>query len=261
MEDTICQYWKFGYCRYKSGCKRKHLKEECEYLDKCNNIKICKKRHPKRCNKYDSGKCKFEECAYKHQKPTENADHELLKQKVEMLEKVLHAMTRKVLSLETKVEKVEKKSNEKEKDEVKIDNKNECQKEVDIETQYFKITEDNKKVSKLKDDNVSVFRFEAENKSQKMVLKDKDFKCDHCDYKCKKHSTLMNHKHLKHTVHTCKICSEEFKTPMELVSHVAKDHHEEEEVWNVKHQSTPKSDKETINSSFVFSESMPDDFL
>ena len=94
-----------------------------------------------------------------------------------------------------------------------------------------------------------------------MELKEKDFKCDHCEYKCKKHSTLKNHKHLKHTVHMCKICSEEFKTPMELVSHVAKDHHEEEEVWNVKHQSTPKSDKETINSSFVFSESMPDDFL
>ena len=42
---------------------------------------------------------------------------------------------------------------------------------------------------------------------------------------------------------------------------MAKDHHEEEEVWNVKHQSTPKSDKETINSSFVFSESMQDDFF
>ena len=46
---------------------------------------------------------------------------------------------------------------------------------------------------------------------------------------------------------------------MEHVSHVAKDHHEEEEAWNVKFQSTQKSDKERANTSLVFSESMVDE--
>ena len=47
---------------------------------------------------------------------------------------------------------------------------------------------------------------------------------------------------------------------MELLSHVANEHVEEEE-WNVKAQSTPKSDGEAKVSSFVFSESMVDEFL
>ena len=45
---------------------------------------------------------------------------------------------------------------------------------------------------------------------------------------------------------------------MELVSHVG---NVEEEEWNVKAQSTPKSDGETKVSRFVFSESMLDEFL
>ena len=47
---------------------------------------------------------------------------------------------------------------------------------------------------------------------------------------------------------------------MELVSHVANEHVEEEE-WNKKAQSTPNSDGEAKWSSFVFSESMLDEFL
>ena len=123
-------------------------------------------------------------------------------------------------------------------------------------------------MSKLKYDKVTFFQFGPEaqktlldgKKSQEREITLNDFKCDHIDYKCRKHSTLKNHINLKHTEHRCTICSELFKTSMELVSHVAKDHHEEEEVWNVRFQSTPKYDKEPINSSFVFSESMQDDF-
>ena len=63
-----------------------------------------RKWHPKRCNKYESGNCRFgNDCAYKHQKPTKKQDHEDLKVKLEQVEKLLHAMTRKVLSLEEEV--------------------------------------------------------------------------------------------------------------------------------------------------------------
>ena len=47
---------------------------------------------------------------------------------------------------------------------------------------------------------------------------------------------------------------------MKLVSHVENKHVEKEQ-WNVKAQSTPKSDREAKLSSFVFSESMVDEFL
>ena len=65
----------------------------------------------------------------------------------------------------------------------------------------------------------------------------------------------------KHTEQKCKVCSQDFKTIMDLVSHVAKEHHETEEEWEVKNHSTPKSNKEEKESSFVFSESMLDEFL
>ena len=111
MEDEICLYGKFGYCKFKEECKRQHLSTECEDLDNCKSIKICKKRHPKSCKKHVFGKCRFgESCAYKHHKPAENKDHEELKDKMAVLEKVMHAMTRKVLSLESEVEKLKKKN-------------------------------------------------------------------------------------------------------------------------------------------------------
>ena len=111
MEEVICQYDKFGYCRYQKECKKRHLSRECEDLDDCANSRSCQKRHPKRCKKYASGNCRFgNDCAYKHQKPTKNQDHEDLKVKLEKVEKVLHAMTRKVLSLEEEVKDSKNKS-------------------------------------------------------------------------------------------------------------------------------------------------------
>ena len=85
------------------------------------------------CRKYDSGNCRFENgCAYKHlkSKPSEdhlqlkerfevlekvvqtiaktNKDNEQLKEKVEVMEKVVKAMTRKVLCLESELKEVKK---------------------------------------------------------------------------------------------------------------------------------------------------------
>ena len=116
----------------------------------------------------------------------------------------------------------------------------------------------------------------------------KYFKCNHCDYKSEKLATLKKHKNTKHTEQKCKVCKDEFKTSLELITHVANEHATQEEVWSVKFQSTPKSDKEKekeVNSeadelldnmllkdleeneeykkdsSFVFRESMLDEFL
>ena len=98
-----------------------------------------------------------------------------------------------------------------------------------------------------------------ENKDKEKKVNATDFKCETCEYKCKKKSTLLKHIQLKHCEQKCKICGKKFKESMELVSHVAEDHLGEEEVWNM--QSTPKSEKENEKSSFVFSESIVNEFL
>ncbi len=54
------------------------------------------------------------------------------------------------------------------------------------------------------------------------------------------------------------MCSVEFKTSIDLLSHVAIEHHDEVEV---RLQSTPKSDSKQEKPDFVFSESMLDEFI
>ena len=61
-----------------------------------------------------------------------------------------------------------------------------------------------------------------------------------------------------HIVQKCKVCRKELKIYLELVCHVAKEHHEDEKSMNVQLQSTPKSDGERKNTKFALSESMLD---
>ena len=70
----------------------------------------------------------------------------------------------------------------------------------------------------------------------------KYFKCDLCDYKREKPATLNKHNITKHTEQKCKVCNKEFKTSIEVVTHVAKEHNDQEKAWNVKFQCTPKLD-------------------
>ena len=39
MEEEICMYSKFGYCRYKEQCRKKHYSEICDENETCQAIK------------------------------------------------------------------------------------------------------------------------------------------------------------------------------------------------------------------------------
>ena len=49
MEDQVCLYFKYGYCKYKNKCKKEHMKETCQDLNHCKDQRICNKRHPRVC--------------------------------------------------------------------------------------------------------------------------------------------------------------------------------------------------------------------
>ena len=67
------------------------------------------KTHPKPCKQFASDKCKFKNsCSYSHQEPRKIEEQSEMIEKVKQLEKVLHAMTRKVLSLEEEIMKIKK---------------------------------------------------------------------------------------------------------------------------------------------------------
>ena len=108
MEGIVCQFDKYGYCKYQMECKRKHFIETCRDDEKCESKKSCPKRHPKCCKRYATGTCRFEEsCNYNHQKPAKTQDQEILSEKVQKLEEVINTLTKKVFSL---VKEMKKKS-------------------------------------------------------------------------------------------------------------------------------------------------------
>ena len=267
MEDEVCQFGKFGFCKYKEGCKRKHFNKICESL-RCINIKECPRRHPKTCRRFNSGQeCRFkEECAYNHIRKNPDEEQIILKEKVEVLEKTVSELTKKVKSKENvQLEKVDEEENVmKEKIEVlekavsELTNKLEAKKLVQLEKVVHALTrkvlsletEVEAMKSKTQTDknpmnenclikessfNNSVIKHSSSTPKAKKDKIEKDtsdeemLKCKECKYKCKKEITLKKHMVTNHENHKCKECKEELSTFMELLKHVAQ-HHSNERV-------------------------------
>ena len=272
MEREVCQYDKFGYCRYKDMCKKIHFSTECEDLDDCENLRTCQKRHPKRCKRYVTGKCRFENgCAYNHQKQPKAKDHDHLKekvellekgvkkdndnlkQKIEVLEKVTHALTRKVLSLEKELEDSK----------IKINTFHEITsgaKEKDIEMKEnssFHHSDIKERCSTPKGIN---------DKGENIFTKSEMLICKECGYTCKKEKTLKNHILTKHDQHQCKECPEKLSNFMKLLKHVAEHHNkdqqahdgrsEDEEIKNNDDMENVEDKQDESDKSFVFQKSM-----
>ena len=163
---------KFGYCRFKEKCKRRHFSEICELNGSCESTKTCLKRHPRKCKKYETKNgCRFKfACAYQHSKHhvaneageiktfielkekinhLENTVEELTNKvegmnvdKLEQMDKVVRALVRKVLSLESDLEEMKNKK------EIKgLGTRNEV-KVKEIETEKLELKE-NHSISKV----------------------------------------------------------------------------------------------------------------
>ena len=65
-EEIFCKFNKFGFCKFRNNCFRKHVDKKCEN-GQCD-IKKCQLRHPKKCRYlmvYQN--CKFGEfCRFNH---------------------------------------------------------------------------------------------------------------------------------------------------------------------------------------------------
>ena len=89
MNQNVCRYFKFGYCKFGEKCRNLHIEEKC-----CDNqceIVNCDKRHPKPCNFYrDYGRCKYlQYCKYEHVQQGNNIITEEYKIKIDNLEKIV----------------------------------------------------------------------------------------------------------------------------------------------------------------------------
>ena len=66
-QQKVCEFFKFGFCKFKSMCRKQHILEKCSN-NECD-IKSCSLRHPRTCRYYrDIGFCKLcEWCQFKHE--------------------------------------------------------------------------------------------------------------------------------------------------------------------------------------------------
>ena len=113
MEDQVCLYFKYGYCKYKNKCKREHMKETCQDLNHCKDQRICNKRHPRVCKMYVEDRiCRLRnDCAYHHPLEKEeltfdNKEINDLKEKVDTLKFIVHLLVKKIENLESEIHKI-----------------------------------------------------------------------------------------------------------------------------------------------------------
>ena len=68
--EQVCNFYKYGHCKFMDLCRNKHVKELCQN-EVCEVIN-CPLRHPKTCRFYlFYGRCKFEPCSYLHKESEE----------------------------------------------------------------------------------------------------------------------------------------------------------------------------------------------
>ena len=87
--QNVCRYHKFGYCKFKTSCKFKHVTVVCDD-DRCKNQHACQKRHPRVCKYFiNFGSCKLgSACAYAHQTRTK-VENGRIEQKLDELMRII----------------------------------------------------------------------------------------------------------------------------------------------------------------------------
>ena len=85
MAKNICSHFMYGFCKFQKHCPKQHIEVICPNYKYCDN-NGCIKRHPKKCKYYErNGNCRFENCAYSHEKEGNNLKIEVLSNQVAVL--------------------------------------------------------------------------------------------------------------------------------------------------------------------------------
>ena len=162
MEEQICQYSKFGFCKFKDVCKRIHFNDMCKDLSHCQNITGCRKRHPKECHRFSLGNCKFKsDCEYSHQHLIKSKVKCKLTEKVDLLEKIVHELTVKQNIVETELQ--DKKEENKPEEKTKTDKVDDSKEQKSISEKEPIISDTKDKGADLRgEDSVTVKLKEVE---------------------------------------------------------------------------------------------------
>ena len=258
MRNKICRYNKYGYCRYGDKCHFRHNNEIC-VDDKCDVFE-CDKRHPIFCKYYGSfKKCKYQECAYKHEvindmKTVDDKINNIEKKlrdeqpNVKIIEKKLVAFEKeyetKIKGLENQLKKMNNLMEENNSKFIKQEQENAAlkvkietlesttkeikKKQVDVETKInkVKVLDFENKIKCLEN---TVKKFEESNEIFLEKIKkqeSKKYKCSECTYEATSERGLKTHIGRKHQAEngnfprTCDLCDFQIKNRKDMKKHM-----------------------------------------
>ena len=89
METKVCEFNKFGFCKFNQSCRKRHVDKLCEE-ENCKES-FYENRHPKHCRYYSIYKrCKFGDfCRFKHSEKCVPGDSFSFSSKIELLENTI----------------------------------------------------------------------------------------------------------------------------------------------------------------------------
>ena len=100
-QENVCDYNKYGFCKYRLTCRRMHIMEKC--CETNCEIKKCRQRHPRICRYWrDIGYCKFGQwCLFKHEGVNKSDDEvKELSSKIDAIEQIINEKSKLIESLE-----------------------------------------------------------------------------------------------------------------------------------------------------------------
>ena len=106
IEEGVCQYNKYGFCKYQNQCSKIHYKENCD--NTCRDVKECPKRHPRPCKIYAlENICRFGgKCSYQHVSQPESEESAESSRKIKDLENSVKEMTKLIKHLEDELAEI-----------------------------------------------------------------------------------------------------------------------------------------------------------
>ena len=244
QEQVVCGFFKFGFCKYKDTCRKKHEYKICK--NTACQIRNCPLRHPRICRYYrDFGRCKFDKlCAFKHIEAdlTLSKRLEILEKKVEEKNKIIDQLTvvqkkmekdlkerdreiRKII--DTLIKVLEKTEN----DSIDVPEKEESEELDELEKTFsnpFNKLKCHLCDFKAKDERGLKIHERRKHTNPLITVteeKKKKYTCEECDYE-----TNIKKYFSKHTasscllVHLCEFCSERFEKKREIDVHMRKSH-------------------------------------
>jgi hypothetical protein len=215
---NVCLYNKFGYCKHKEACRKRHENKLCD--NSSCDFSTCMFRHPKTCKWYHKyGRCKFDPCAFKHIEMhnlddlyQENKDIKLKLSEIEKSLKILEEREietenlMKIKQIEEKVETFVCESNLEHRKKIDaleklLKAKDDKFKRLELEIERkFETFESNLKTLRKCVDEKDLLLTKLQNKQTKKSANDeKRMKCSKCDFVGNSNHGLKIHMARKHT--------------------------------------------------------------